>query len=78
MDLEMGEITGGASSTVAGKTIEGSPLRQDSGVMILAIKRCREMGFNSSSDDRIEPGDFLIAMGQPSQLRRREQMASPS
>jgi voltage-gated potassium channel len=78
MDLEMGEISVGASSTAAGKTIEGSRLRQDSGVMILAIKRSQEMGFNSSSDDRIEPGHFLIAMGQTSQLRRREQMASPS
>jgi voltage-gated potassium channel len=78
MDLEIGEIAVGVSSSVAGKTIEGSHVRQDSGVIILAIKRSQEMRFNPSSDDRIEPGDFLIAMGQPSQLRRLEQMASPS
>jgi len=78
MDLEIGEISVGAASPVAGKTIEGSHVRQDSGVIILAIKRSQEMRFNPSSDDRIEPGDYLIAMGQPSQLRRLEQMASPS
>lgn len=78
MDLEIGEISVGAASSVAGKTIEGSHVRQDSGVIILAIKRSQEMRFNPSSDDRIEPGDYLIAMGQPSQLRRLEQMASPS
>jgi voltage-gated potassium channel len=78
MDLEIGEIAVGVSSSVAGKTIEGSHVRQDSGVIILAIKRSQEMRFNPSSDDRIEPGDFLIAMGQPSQLRRLEQLAAPS
>ena len=30
------------------------------------------MNFNPSSDDRIESGDFLIAMGEPSQLRQLE------
>jgi voltage-gated potassium channel len=78
MDLEIGEISVEASSSLAGKTIEGSHVRQDSGVIILAIKRSQAMRFNPSSDDRIEPGDFLIAIGQPSQLRRLEQMASPS
>jgi voltage-gated potassium channel len=77
MDLEIGEISVEASSSMAGKTIEGAHVRRDSGVIILAIKRSQEMRFNPSSDDRIEPGDFLIAMGQPSQLRRLEQMASP-
>ena len=29
-------------------------------------------------DERIEPDDFLIAMGEPTQLRRLEQTASSS
>ena len=76
MDLEIGEICVGHDSTFAGKTIEGSRIRQDRGVIVLAIKRESGMRFNPSPDDRIEPGDYLIAMGEPSQLRQLEQMAA--
>jgi voltage-gated potassium channel len=76
MDLEIGEILVGRNSVVAGKTIEASRIRQDSGVIVLAIKRTQGMRFNPASDDRIEPGDYLIAMGQPAQLRQLEQIAS--
>jgi K+/H+ antiporter YhaU regulatory subunit KhtT len=61
----------------AGKTIESSRIRQDRGVIILAIKRQQGMRFNPAPDERIEPEDFLIAMGEPSQLRQLEQTASP-
>ena len=76
MDLEIGEICVGRDSSFAGKTIETSRIRQDRGVIILAIKRENGMRFNPSPEDRIEPGDFLIAMGEPSQLRQLEQMAA--
>jgi voltage-gated potassium channel len=78
MDLEIGEICVGKDSAFAGKTIETSRIRQDRGVIILAIKRESGMRFNPASDDRIEPGDFLIAMGEPSQLRELEQNSRPS
>lgn len=76
MDLEISEIGVAAASSLAGKTLGGSHIRQEAGVIILAIKRSQAMRFNPSSEDHIEPGDFLIAMGQPSQLRRLEQMAT--
>jgi voltage-gated potassium channel len=76
MDLEIGEVYVGPTSTFAGKTIESSRIRQDRGVVILAIKREQGMRFNLAPDDRIEPGDFLIAMGEPSQLRQLEQSAT--
>src|SRR5437016_9083230 len=75
MDLEIGEISVPKHSSFAGKTIESSRIRQDRGVIILAIKREQGMRFNSSPEDRIEPGDYLIAMGEPGQLRQLEQMA---
>ena len=75
MDLEIGEICVGPGSSFAGKTIGTSRIRQERGVIILAIKREKGMHFNPSPEDRIEPGDFLIAMGEPSQLRELEQMA---
>ncbi len=76
MDLEIGEIHVTQGSAFAGKTIETSRLRQDRGVIILAIKRAQEMRFNPSPEDRIEAGDFLIAMGLPAQLRQLEHAAA--
>jgi len=75
MDLEIGEISVGPDSSFAGKTIETSRIRQDRGVIVLAIKRGQGMRFNPAPDDRIEAGDFLIAMGEPAQLRQLERMA---
>jgi voltage-gated potassium channel len=76
MDLEIGEISVATQSAFAGKTIETSRIRQDRGVIVLAIKRGQGMRFNPAPDDRIEAGDFLIAMGEPAQLRQVEQMAA--
>jgi len=75
MDLEIGEVPITARSAFAGKTVENSRIRQDRGVIILAIKRDAGMRFNPAPDDRIEAGDFLIAMGEPQQLRELEQTA---
>ena len=75
MDLEIDEVPIGTGSPFAGATIEKSRIRQDHGVIILAIKRASGMRFNPSPEDRIEAGDFLIAMGEPQQLRVLEQMA---
>ena len=75
MDLEIGEVLVRASSEFAGKTVGSSRIRQERGVIILAIKREQGMHFNPAPDDVIEPGDCLIAMGQPVQLRQLEQAA---
>jgi voltage-gated potassium channel len=79
MDLEIGEVPIGQGSVFAGKTVETSRIRQERGVIILAIKRDDGMRFNPAPDERIEAGDFLIAMGEPQQLRELESRAgSPS
>jgi voltage-gated potassium channel len=76
MDLEIGQITVTQNSPFAGGTVESSRIRQERGVIILAIKRGDGMYFNPAPDALIQPGDFLIAMGEPSQLRQLEQMAA--
>ena len=76
MDLEIGEISVAPDSSFAGKTIETSRIRQERGVIVLAIKRPQGMRFNPAPEDRIDPGDFLIAMGEPAQLRQLQQMAN--
>lgn len=78
MDLEIGEVHITAGSMFAGKTLESSRIRQERGVIVLAIKRRDAMRFNPAPDERIEPNDCLIAMGEPAQLRQLEQTASPS
>ncbi len=76
IDLEIGEIQVRDHSSFAGKTIESSRIRQERGVIILAIKRQQGMRFNPAPDERIEPDDCLIAMGEPAQLRRLELSAA--
>ena len=78
MDLEIGEIHITPASTFAGKTLETSRIRQERGVIVLAIKRREDMRFNPAPDERIEPGDCLIAMGEPAQLRELEHTAATS
>src|SRR5262250_2325286 len=78
MDLEIGEIQITGKSVFAGKTIESSRIRQERGVIVLAIKRRDAMRFNPAPDERIEPDDCLIAMGEPAQLRQLEQSVASS
>jgi voltage-gated potassium channel len=75
MDLEIGEVEVHANSEFAGKTVGSSRIRQERGVIILAIKHEHGMRFNPLPEDIIQPGDTLIAMGQPAQLRQLEQAA---
>ena len=77
MDLEIGEIHITPASTFAGKTLESSRIRQERGVIVLAIKRRDAMRFNPAPDERIEADDCLIAMGEPAQLRQLEQTPPP-
>src|SRR5215469_8107540 len=78
MDLEIGEIHIAPESKFAGKTLETSRIRQERGIIVLAIKRRDSMRFNPAPDERIESGDCLIAMGEPAQLRELEQTAATS
>jgi voltage-gated potassium channel len=74
MDLELAEVRVGVKSPFAGKTLAGSQIRQTMNVIVLAIKKAEGMHFNPEPDDRIEAGDYLIAMGEPSGLRKLEQL----
>jgi voltage-gated potassium channel len=78
IDLEIGEVHINSDSVFAGKTIESSRIRQERGVIVLAIKRREQMKFNPAPDERIEPDDCLIAMGEPAQLRQLEHTAATS
>jgi uncharacterized protein with PhoU and TrkA domain len=56
--------------------MESSRIRQERGVIVLAIKGREDMHFNPAPDARIEPDDGLIARGEPAQLRQLELTAT--
>ncbi len=75
--LEIEEVQVQAGSRFAGKTLEGSRIRQEMGVIVLAIKgEDSQMRFNPAPDSAIHAGDHLIAMGHPDGLRQLEHSAT--
>ena len=75
--LEIEEIKVGNGARVAGQTLEGSRIRQEMGVIVLAIKgENTAMRFNPPPDEVIHAGDHLIAMGDPDGLRRLEESSA--
>ena len=75
-EWEIEEVQITPASRFAGQTIAGSRIRQDMNVIVLAIKRASGMHFNPAPEDKIEAGDYLIAMGDPSSLHRLEESAA--
>lgn len=75
--LEIEEVKVQKGARFAGQTLEGSRIRQELGVIVLAIKgEDTAMRFNPPPDEVIQVGDHLIAMGDPDGLRRLEDSAS--
>ena len=66
----------GLIAATTGKTIESSRIRPERGVIVPAIKRREAMHFNPAPDERIEPDDCLMAMGEPAELRQLELTAT--
>ncbi len=75
--LEIEEVQVRPGSRFAGKTLEASRIRQEMGVIVLAIKgEDSQMRFNPAPDATINVGDHLIAMGHPDGLRQLESSAT--
>ena len=70
LGLDIEEVRVGEGSIFAGKTIHSSKLRQDFGIIVLAVKReGQKMQFNPKSTDPVLAGDYLVVMGDPAKLR---------
>jgi voltage-gated potassium channel len=75
--LEIEEIQVQPGSLIVGKTLEASRIRQELGVIVLAMKgEGSEMRFNPAPDALIHADDHLIAMGDLHGLQRLEKLAS--
>ena len=67
----------GQGSPLSTATVGSSGVHHRFGIMILAIRRSDgETRFNPKAEDSIRAGDYLIAMGEPQQLAKLENLAA--
>jgi voltage-gated potassium channel len=79
LDIEIGEVQVREGSRLVGKTFADSAIRQQAGVIVLAVKGSEgAMTFNPAPDAVIRGGDCLIVVGGDEQLKKLEALASPS
>jgi len=66
-----------ANSYLDGKSIDEAKIYSISGALVLAVKK-RGLGFNTkpAKDTRLDPGDFIVAIGTVDQLAKLEQVAT--
>jgi len=75
LGLKMEEALVGPSSSLIGKTLIDSHLRQDFGVIIVAIKRpSNEMIFNPLPTEKLKAGDVLVVIGKQEDLKRMNEV----
>ncbi|MFH1624762.1 MAG: NAD-binding protein [Pseudomonadota bacterium] len=75
MELQLEEITVRRSSRFIGVSLKDSAIRQDLGLIIVAIKKATgDMVFNPSSESKIELGDTVVALGEKKDLLDLEKM----
>jgi Kef-type K+ transport system membrane component KefB/Trk K+ transport system NAD-binding subunit len=68
------EIRIRSDASVAGKTLREIPLDSRTGVSILAVGRAGRLFYNPGPDFRIYPGDRLLTMGPPVELKHAEEI----
>jgi voltage-gated potassium channel len=74
LELQLEEVTVPSRSSCEGITLRDSGLREQLGVIVVAIKRASgKMIFNPPADERIEAGDRLVALGEAMRLKELEQ-----
>jgi voltage-gated potassium channel len=77
LELAMEQITIGARSALANRTIVEANLRQKYGVIVIGIQReDSRMEFNPEPDTAIRPGDRLVVLGRPDSLKQLDSDAA--
>ena len=76
IDLQLEEMKVEPTSPLAGTTVRESHVREELKVIIVAIKKQPgHMVFNPGADEKLEPGDTLVAIGHRDQIDRLSQLA---
>ncbi len=77
LELQLQEVRLSRNSSLVGKDLVSSRIREISGAIILAVKKMTgEMIFNPSPSYVLEAGDILIALGEREKLSRLEELAA--
>jgi voltage-gated potassium channel len=77
LDVEIGEVRIPEGSMLVGRRLVDSSIRQEAGVIVLAVKNAEgKMVFNPSPENPICAGDCMIVIGGEAQLRKLERLAS--
>jgi voltage-gated potassium channel len=78
LELQIEETEVDPGSAIAGAQVRDSRLRQELGVIVVAIKKADgRMLFNPAPEERIAPHDTLIALGRRDQMDRLGVLAGP-
>jgi voltage-gated potassium channel len=76
-EMVIEEIAVDPRSPLAGSTIGASGIHRQYGIIVLAIKHSDgRTRFNPHAADEIRPGDYLIAMGEPTSMSHLEHAAT--
>lgn len=77
IELRIEELAVGPAAFAAGTTLRDSGLREQLGLIVIAIKKASgEMVFNPAADVLIDAGDRLVLMGQQGSLQELERRLS--
>ena len=75
IDLQIEEVEVKSDSGIAGNTLAGCRIRQETGVMVLALRKAAgQFDFNPRPDAMIDSGDFLIVAGASEHLSKLDRM----
>ncbi len=79
LDIEIGEVRIPEGSPLIGKKLSDSMIRQQAGVIVLAVKNGQgKMMFNPSPESTLHAGDCMIVLGGGEQLKKADALAGPS
>jgi voltage-gated potassium channel len=77
LDIEIGEVKIPEQSMLVGKKLADSMIRQQAGVIVLAVKNAEgKLAFNPAEDSVIRAGDCLIVIGGDDRLKKLEALAN--
>jgi len=76
IEMEMVELKVDQGSCLVGKTLSTSGIKQQTGAIVLAILRNKQVISNPGAEEEILQGDLLIVLGLREQLHRLEDVAS--
>jgi voltage-gated potassium channel len=77
LDIEIGEVKIPERSVLVGKNLADSMIRQQAGVIVLAVKNTEgKLAFNPAAETMIRAGDCLIVIGGDDGLKKLESLAN--